>query len=1379
MHFRYLLLLLAVSLAPDAAAQNIRRITHRDGLSNSSILSLAQDSEGYIWAGSCDGLNLWDGHTARNFRCSGNLIQEIIATEDGYLWLRTNYGVDRFDTRDQQMELLAEFPRVYKLTARSRSEAFFIHGDALWGYVASTGQFERVDAHGEDVSRVLRMCLDREGLLWLVYPDAVCCAEVTFGADGRASLGAWQRMTMPGGVAFTRYDGDRTIFFTDRSGMLLRFDTQQRRAFPIYDLREELGRRGAISAVIGDKDDYVLSFAMSGVLRLHSTDPVEGRYELREIDVNCGVFALLKDRNQDIVWIGTDGSGLLRQAEGEVSIRSVTSEALPYSLTKPIKALHVDSRGDLWIGTKNDGILRIRDFYSLRTFTRDNTDSYTAADSPLGKNSVYTFAPSRRRVLWIGGDGGICYYSYRDRRIRALPRGEALRRIYGLYEDGDGVLWAASVGHGVWRIELTSSEDAPAAANVEPVDLGLRARSQNFFFSICEESDSTLWFSNHGVGAVHYNKRTGESRIVRFDTHRGLAVNDVTAGVCCSDGRSWFGTGCGIACYDPSGSGEEPDYSNDQLREGVIHGLLVDSLDNIWAGTNAGIVRYDPASNRSVAYGASYGLDVVEFSDGAYCYDRERGRLLFGGINGFVVISESGNAASASYMPPIRFREVRTNGESCDVGALMRKDRMVLRHHQHAFSLSIAALDYINGSNYSYFYRIEGLDGGWRDNYHNNTLTFAGFPTGRYTIEVRYRNNTTGEWSPVSRLPIRVLSAPYASTGAWIGYFAALGALAAGVAAYGIRRRRERARHRQALYDQRQKELIYESRIWSFANLTNELSIPVTLIDGPCQQILEHKPADGFIRRQAEFIQRSAQKLNDLIYMLNEFQTDGPVDRPDDIEMLDISRTARGIAQTFAEYAESNGITYRTVVGSGTLFPSARNSLTMIFNILLGNAFRRTASGGEVVFRVETLPAGEDTGAGLPGGADRETPGDADRRLTGDPDPAAAESGWLRIEVSNRGVELDSRQIELIFDRYRLFEYLEDLNREGLSLKDDLELAICHSLAVRLQGRFRVESRDGLTTFALELPRLGITRASQSLAQPDITPERRFNLPAAVPAAPEAPFREMLPTMLVINEDRDMTAFIAELFGAEYNVLTISDLNGLQEQLTGVQPQIIVCGTVSLNAAMIEAIRTIRQRVQPVQVPIILLTAAPRADMKFEGLELGVDICLTLPFDITHLQSVVEQLLRRYESLKSYGRSVYSAFDLTQGRMLHKEDKAFLDRMLDIIHRNILDTRLSTQFIAREIGMSLCNFYRRLGAVTDQTPAGIIREYRLCLAEQLLVTTRLSIDEIIFKSGFANRSTFFRGFTARFGMTPKAYRERKIEQAMCEKGHEPGGEQSA
>ena len=222
---------------------------------------------------------------------------------------------------------------------------------------------------------------------------------------------------------------------------------------------------------------------MSGVLRLRSTDPIEGRYELQEIDVNCGVFALLKDCNQDIVWIGTDGSGLLRQAVGEVAIRSVTYETLPYLLTKPIKALHVDSEGDLWIGTKNDGILRIRDFYSRRTFYAGEYRQLYGRRFAAGKKIRSLRLPEAAAMCCgSAATAGCVTIRTVTGGFFELPQSGELRRIYGLCEDRDGVLWAASVGYGVWRIELSGSADAPVAARVEPVELGLRTRSRNFFF---------------------------------------------------------------------------------------------------------------------------------------------------------------------------------------------------------------------------------------------------------------------------------------------------------------------------------------------------------------------------------------------------------------------------------------------------------------------------------------------------------------------------------------------------------------------------------------------------------------------------------------------------------------------------------------------------------------------------------------------------------------------------------------------------------------------------------------------------------------------------------------------------------------------------------
>ena len=144
----------------------------------------------------------------------------------------------------------------------------------------------------------------------------------------------------------------------------------------------------------------------------------------------------------------------------------------------------------------------------------------------------------------------------------------------------------------------------------------------------------------------------------------------------------------------------------------------------------------------------------------------------------------------------------------------------------------------------------------------------------------------------------------------------------------------------------------------------------------------------------------------------------------------------------------------------------------------------------------------------------------------------------------------------------------------------------------------------------------------------------------------------------------------------------------------------------------------------------------------------------------------------RNRSLNDYYKSSISAFELSDGRMLHQDDKEFIDRMLKIINDNISNTEISTKFIADELGVSIRNLYRRLEGILNQTPTNIIKEYRLAKAEQLLTTTKLSIDEIIYKAGFVNRGTFFKCFSAKYGCTPKVYRKEKLSQIRQEVGEE-------
>ncbi len=172
-------------------------------------------------------------------------------------------------------------------------------------------------------------------------------------------------------------------------------------------------------------------------------------------------------------------------------------------------------------------------------------------------------------------------------------------------------------------------------------------------------------------------------------------------------------------------------------------------------------------------------------------------------------------------------------------------------------------------------------------------------------------------------------------------------------------------------------------------------------------------------------------------------------------------------------------------------------------------------------------------------------------------------------------------------------------------------------------------------------------------------------------------------------------------------------------------------------------------------IPVILLSTAQQVDERIKGVESGADICLTLPFNVEYLKAVTEQLLKRNRSLKDYYKSSISAFELSDGKMLHQDDKEFIDKMLKIINDNISNTEISTKFIADEMGVSIRNLYRRLEGILNQTPTNIIKEYRLAKAEQLLTSTKLSIDEIIYKAGFVNRGTFLQVLCRQIRLHPQ------------------------
>lgn len=1331
---RNILLAIWLCATIPTSADNLRQISSREGISNNAILSLAQDHHGYVWVGTCDGLNMWDGERMRLFPndwnsdevLSGNLIEEIIVTSDSLFWLRTNYGLDLFDPDTKRIERHPDFQGLYRIVARRSDEVIvFSPEDRCCAYNPALQRFESIgQPAGIRYEDLLGLHFDTDDNLWILSRQGIFRIPVLFASDDRLlQFGQPERIPSPGipEYAFTDHN---SIYYIDSQHTLYEFIPESRQSVYLKEMHEEIAEMGSVSSIIRDEKDFIVSFQTNGVIRLRAIPEYREKYTAEHINIPCGVFSLLHDSKQKIVWIGTDGQGVYQCTRNAHSFRSIPFSTLPYALSKPVRAIHCDSQGSLWLATKGEGILRIDNFHSSKRFDTSNTAQITIKNSPLIDNSVYVFAESRRDLLWIGTEGsGLNYYSYRDRRLHTLRTPKEVKYIHAIHESSPDTLWVATVGCGVFRITLSGSDTSLSICDCTKLRFNDELEIKNLFFALCPENRQTIWFGNRGEGAVRYDTELDSARVFRFDQGHHATANDVFAIHCSAPDTLWFGTSYGLIRL----AGDSLSFVKGIA--GSIHSILENDHGDLWVGTNRGLKQYSPHTGNVVTYGYSYGLNTIEYSDGAAFADPRNGMLYFGGIDGVVTVEATG-LEEESYAPPILFRDAKIDDDLCSIEALLSDEGVLtLRPGKQLRGVSFVALDYINGSNYTYFSRLENYNSQWSAT--SNDLTFADLKPGSYRLEVYYRNNITGTTSPVYTLPIFLRPAWYATTTARILYLL-LGLSATAALLLHYRRKYRRRRNEEQLrLKALQREEIYESKLRFFSNITQELSMPLTMISGPCQQIIAYDRSDSYILRYARMICQNVARLHNLIYMLHEFRgAHTQNDEQEHIELVQVAEVAHNILKGYTEYAEQNDLRSHAEIEEHLVWPTNREALSTILDTLLSCAFKHTPYNGSVLLTI--------------------------RR----------KEGMLLITITNDSAGVDPEEIEMIFDRHRALDYFERKSAQGLSFQGDMRLAVCHSLVIRLHGKITVESTpNAQTTFSVTLPQLQVSGAKAPTGQQHIVPgSTGYGLP--LPSIPrhEFPFDKNRPTMFVVNDKPEIMNFVAELFVSEYNIKTPSGKTETIGLLRQMHPDIIVCEALTEKSESLDLIRQIKEGHLTAHIPVILLSTDRQIDGRIKGIESGADICLTLPFDVEYLKAIAEQLLKRNRSLKDYYKSTISAFEISDGKMMHQDDKEFIDRMLQIINDNISNTDISTKFIAAELGMSVRNLYRRLDGILNQTPSQIIKEYRLTKAEQLLSTTKLSIDEIIYKAGFANRGTFFKSFSAKYGCTPKVYRKERISQ---------------
>lgn len=1336
---RLLLVILLCGITPihQAQAYTLRPINDKDNLLNSCVVSLCQDRSGLLWIGTIDGICAYNGKEVRPFlydrdkrELSGSVVEQLLEARDGQLWATTIYGLNRYDKYHNRLTSYQNLNGWLSMDTDSRNTLFAIPDNHhIFCFPAETNECIELEGPRPEADSIINLVITPNDEMTIFHKNGMIAGYRISYEREIPQITPSYRYKHETGIETCHTDGDK-IYFVDQERTLYRYDARNKNAERITSL-SRFAPYDSVQAIVFFAGQYFIGLKPGGLWAL---DTSSGSECWREIPLNCGVCTLLKDRYQDIMWIASDGKGVFAYSDDEYSIASTFSYEIDKWLGRPVRALETVN-GDLWIGYKGDGIVKIDRYTPQIDLRSARITRFTTDNSRLSDNRVFAFEPGDNDIVWIGHHEGLNYYSYRTRTIEPLSLlydGKPVQYVHDIYQQGDH-LWIASVIMGVFKAKISWQNGVPVLTTEKAFILNGGDIYSNFCFSIYPDGDYIL-VANRGKGVMKIDTRDDTCSMLSFDTRiPNKTVNDIFCISRDDDGNSLFGTGLGLILYHPNGEYELLNRTNG-FPENMIRGIIKTGSNSFLLATNHGIIDFNSRTRHAHSLGAESGLGIIEFSDAAQYHNDREAYTLFGGVNGFVMLQENHRPSRPAYNPDIRFYKLSILGNDYPIGDFLKPGEngdpqtgiLELNHDQNVFSVSFSAIDYVNGSNQRYFYKFDGTNTPWISNGSSNTISFTNISPGVYTLYVKYYNQATDCESHTSTLILRIRPPWYLSVVAKCGY-ALLGLCGIGLLIYSLRKRGLQ-QHKAILqqFEQQHKEEVYESKLNFFTNIAHEFCMPLSLIYAPVNRILQIKNIDQATRHYAELIKNNAERLNSLITDLLEFRRVETGLKTPQIVRTEISQIGETTLKAFSEWAMERHVRLQNDTVGSITWNSDPNFIATILSHLLAYVLKHIESGGTIRFRAEIAGTEE-----------------------------------LILTLSHTGNIQDEGGRLPVPDRYSLLDNLEHNPDEQLYSRDMLTGAISYSLIQRLQGTLRLDSDGTWTHIRIALPDIESTPST-----PDEVPVRKDEFefrelrPATPLHLPNLPFDETKPTMAVIDSEQELLWFMSDLFSARFNVECFDHIPEPDSSFYHTIPDIILCNYMMPNPGSLEFTRSIKTNPEWAHVPLVIISAKHEIEDQIAALNAGAELYITMPFNTDYLQTSVDKLLGRKEALKAYFSSNISAFELIDGKLIHKSKRKLYRDIINIINKNIENDKLSAEFIAQEMNIGVRKLYRQVEEIRGIGISGLIRECRLVVACDLLIKSRLTIDEIAFKSGFSNRVSFYKAFAKKYNCTPKEYRDR-------------------
>lgn len=1312
-----------------------------EGLSNGAVNSILRDSEGYFWMCTWNGLNRWDGHSMEVFlpgKTNGDIhnhvIREIYEVPGKGLWMLTNKGLSFYNHKTgvfkgffTNLKGNINHETDISLTLTPRHEVFAcIKNLGLYQYDPLNDSFRKAEISGETSmleQRVWRIhslkdimiLVGENGSVWIIKNNTI--KQIGQFTLARPVIKTWG----------LEAKNQLWLMVAQRNGPSLLMNLANGRVAEIAVKGDNITTWSAAA----DKN-FFFAGSEKGNIYVFNTDSLRLR---KIIDASqygyqkaftSRILDIYQDK-QEGLFVGTDGNGvyIFRPASAEIS-------ALPANrLSYPVVRCFLSLRNKLLVGTKGGGI-NIIDNEGLRTQTL--TDA-----AGLINNSVLSLYQRPGGSIWVGTDGrGLNIIDPELKKISSLdpeilpPAIREMGSIYKILDDGRGNVFLGTSGWGVIRIQyeqknpnkLLSAAQLPLGSDSSDVVF------RQVVYALALEKPGIIWVGIRGEGLVKFNYLNNRTENqLNTTTSPGMIINDDILSLFIDhEGVLWAGSSGGMTALSLTGNApiKKHEVLLRRLQQLSVHSIQEDDQNNLWITTSKGIARIDADRKGLHFFDVNDGLINEEYADGAGFFDPSSLYFYAGGTSGIDRV----NTASVSlqrFFPPLVFNKLFIGDKLIRPGVSPLLENINLQKFIHLSysqnSLNIEATPATAASrvNFQVYYKILPLDSVWREPGPTGLISLINLRPGRYTLEVTLSNEINQMNLPPRRLEILVDPPLLLSRTAIISYIILLILIQGGILwFYRYRAALKRKRALEELEKQKEKEL-QEYKIEFFTQLAHELRTPLTVINAQTYRLLENDKTRK-LGQPLMRIYRNTLRLQKLVNEIMQFRRlekgkETLQNRPCRIdEILD------EILSDLEILAVQRKITFEVSYPDDPHLVCDRDKLLRILSNLISNAIKYNRDGGKIAIRVNR-----------------------------------PESERIEIYITDEGEGFTAEDLKKLYEPFAITKTGSPRASQRF-YSAGLGLAVTKGLTELMNGRMEISNLPeggARAVVSLPIPPLESHSPSETITGPEEESEIKVQADSHERWNGEDTSDQTKPVILVVDDDPEIFQSVADVLGAKYRYVYAR--NGLEalEILKTTEPHLIISDIMMPGMDGIELCTSIRKDFRISHLPIILLTARAEIEDRISGLEAGADSYIPKPFHPEHLKVRVSKLLEQREKFRaSFNKTS------TQATQAFQIPDPFLHKIIKVIDENLEDNSLNADFIADKVAISKSSLYLKLKNLASITPHDLINKRRLEKAALLLKTTQLTVSEIIDQTGFNSRTYFYELFLKQYGCSPTQFRKK-------------------